>query len=215
MSKQASAAEYAVFRHLIQAGEILGWVPVGLLDERNGMLDRTRQVHSDVLDPSRRYVITAAVRDPGPGSLRRPGLPQRAARDGAGPGSGGDRVTDYLDSLGHFILSRYAGRGDTLTRMERLPVYSVTSDGGDFEAWKAGASVPASSERAETVADLRQERANGQIRRRVRILSAALTDYERYSIEFGYLQNAEAGEDVRVLRHGEHPIPSYSTSTTG
>lgn len=116
-------------------------------------------------------------------------------------------MTDYLDSLGHFILSRYAGRGDTLTRMERLPVYSVTSDGGDFEAWKAGASVPASSERTETVADLRQERANGQIRRRVRILSAALTDYERYSIEFGYLQNAEAGEDVRVLRHGEHPIP--------
>lgn len=116
-------------------------------------------------------------------------------------------MTDYLDSLGHFILSRYAGRGDTLTRMERLLVYSVTSDGGDFEAWKAGASVPASSERAETVADLRQERANGQIRRRVRILSAALTDYERYSIEFGYLQNAEAGEDVRVLRHGEHPIP--------
>lgn len=64
VSKQASAAEYAVFRHLIQTGEILGWVPVGLLDERNGMLDRTRQVHSDVLDPSRRYVITAAVRDP-------------------------------------------------------------------------------------------------------------------------------------------------------
>ncbi|OLL70494.1 hypothetical protein Ae168Ps1_6241 [Pseudonocardia sp. Ae168_Ps1] len=116
-------------------------------------------------------------------------------------------MTEYLDSLGHFILSRYAAPGDTLTRMERLPAYAVTSDGGDFEAWKTGASAPVSAARAETIEDLHQERANGQVRRRIRILSAALTDYERYSIEFGYLQNVEAGEEVRVLRHGEHPIP--------
>lgn len=116
-------------------------------------------------------------------------------------------MPDYLASLGGFILARYAHPGDVLTRMERLPAYNVGSDGGDFAAWKAGAPAPTAPDREETLADLRQERANGQIRRRVRILSAELTDYERYSIEFGYLQNVEAGEDVRILRASEHPIP--------
>lgn len=116
-------------------------------------------------------------------------------------------MVDYLPSLGAFILERYSRPGDVLTRMERLPVYHVASDGGDFEAWKAGAPQPVSADRIETLEDLRNERSNGQARRRVRILSAQLTDYERYSIEFGYLQNVAAGEDVRILRAGEHPIP--------
>lgn len=113
----------------------------------------------------------------------------------------------YLESLGGFILSRYREPGHTLTRMEALPRYWVGSDGGDFEAWLAGSPEPTSPGRAETIEDLRAERANGQERRRVRILSAEVTDYERYSIEFGYLPNVQAGEDVRVLHRGEHQIP--------
>ncbi|MDN5920031.1 MAG: hypothetical protein L0I76_33855 [Pseudonocardia sp.] len=116
-------------------------------------------------------------------------------------------MPEYLPSLGQFILERYARSGDVLTRMERLRAYSVASDGGDFDAWKAGALAPTSPDRAETLEDLRLERSNGQTRRRVRILSSELSDYERYSIEFGYLQNVAAGEDVRILRAGEHPVP--------
>lgn len=41
----------------------------------------------------------------------------------------------------------------------------------------------------------------------MRIFSAELTDYERYACDFGYALNVPAGEDVRVLRRGEHAVP--------
>ena len=55
---------------------------------------------------------------------------------------------------------------------------------------------------------LRADRDAGKIRYRIRILSHELTDYERYACEWGYALNAEAGEDIRVLRCGEHDIPA-------
>jgi hypothetical protein len=41
----------------------------------------------------------------------------------------------------------------------------------------------------------------------VRVLSDPLTDYERYSCEFGYAYNVPAGEDVRVVRPNAHAMP--------
>lgn len=64
VSKLATAAEHAVFRDLLEAGDIVGWLPAGFLDERNALFDRARHVTGEVLDPARRYVITSAVRDP-------------------------------------------------------------------------------------------------------------------------------------------------------
>lgn len=63
ISKQASQAERETFTQLLASGEVVGWVPVGLLDECNGLLDRTRGVADQALLPGRRYVITTAVTD--------------------------------------------------------------------------------------------------------------------------------------------------------
>lgn len=63
ISKQASLAEREVFTHLLASGEVVGWVPEGLLDECNSLLDRTRGVAGEALRTGRRYVITTAVTD--------------------------------------------------------------------------------------------------------------------------------------------------------
>jgi hypothetical protein len=95
-----------------------------------------------------------------------------------------------------------------LFRMEALPEYAVESDGNDFQRWLDGAAEPTWTNLNGWLEILRAERAAGKISRRVRIFSARLTDYERYASEFGYLHTARAGEDIRVLRRGEHDIPA-------
>ncbi|MDN5920030.1 MAG: hypothetical protein L0I76_33850 [Pseudonocardia sp.] len=63
VSKQASDDERGAFAHLVGEDEVVGWLPDGLLDERNSLLDRTREVRSPLLHRDRRYVITTAVSD--------------------------------------------------------------------------------------------------------------------------------------------------------
>lgn len=94
-----------------------------------------------------------------------------------------------------------------LFRMETLPEYTVDSDGDDYQLWLTGAPVPVSDRKRRWMDVLRRERAAGKVSTRVRILSEQLTDYERYSCQAGYALNAEAGEDIRILHRGEHPIP--------
>jgi len=109
-------------------------------------------------------------------------------------------------------LGRYLGRYEhTLFRMETLPAYAVTSDGDDFNRWLAGEAEPTWERKNRWLDVLRTERAAGKVSRRVRVLSEELTEYERYSCEWGYALNAPAGEDIRVLRRGEHVIPDAHT----
>lgn len=111
------------------------------------------------------------------------------------------------EALGRFIDEHYNQSGDQLFRMEVLPEYEVTSDGEDFQRWLEGATEPTWSRKQPWLDTLRRERENGQISRRVRILSEQVTDYERYACYFGYRYNGEY-EDIRVLRRGEHEIPT-------
>lgn len=96
-----------------------------------------------------------------------------------------------------------------LFRMERLPEYVVDSDGGDYERWLSGAAEPTWSRKQSWLDVLRAERAAGKVSSRVRVLSERPTDYERYACEWGYALNAAAGEDIRVLRVGEHAVPPW------
>jgi hypothetical protein len=118
-------------------------------------------------------------------------------------------MSEPLDErgLGDYIDRRYRAPGDTLFRMETLPVYLVDSDGEDYRRWLDGAEEPTWSRKRPWLETLQREQRNGQTSRRVRVLSAEVTPYERYSCAFGYAYNVEAGEDVRVLRTGEHPVP--------
>lgn len=101
-------------------------------------------------------------------------------------------------------LERYRQR---LFRMETLPAYAVSADGDDYHRWAAGEREPTWERKQPWLDTLHADRAAGKVRRRVRILSNQLTDYERYACEWGYALNVEAGEDIRVLRGGEHDIP--------
>jgi len=110
------------------------------------------------------------------------------------------------EALGRFIDERYHRPGDCLFRMEVLPEYDVSSDEEDFRRWLDGATKPTWSRKQPWLDTLRRERDNGQISRRIRILSAQVTDYERYACDFGYRYNG-AYEEIRVLHRGEHEIP--------
>lgn len=89
-----------------------------------------------------------------------------------------------------------------LFRLETLPAYAVDSDGDDFHRWLAGDFTV--SERHQRWMDvLRRERAEGRVSARVRVFSEVLTDYELYSC-LAYERNSAAGEEIRVLRVGEH-----------
>lgn len=94
-----------------------------------------------------------------------------------------------------------------LFRLETLPFYAVTDDGDDYLRYTRGHAEPDWSRKTPWLDRLRADRDAGRTRTRVRVLSAALTDYERYACSWGYALNVEAGEDIRVLRHGEHRIP--------
>lgn len=114
-------------------------------------------------------------------------------------------MTDLLDPA---ALGRHLGVfRQRLFRMESLPRYTVDSDGDDYQRWLDEEAEPSWERLNSWLEVLRDERAAGKISSRVRVLPAQLTDYERYACEFGYRYTAEAGEDIRVLRRGEHDLP--------
>lgn len=102
-------------------------------------------------------------------------------------------------------LDRFESR---LFRMETLPAYAVDSDGDDYHRYVRGELEPDWERKQPWLDELRADRDSGKLRYRVRVLSAQLTDYERYACEWGYALNTQAGEDIRVLRRGEHPVPA-------
>lgn len=99
------------------------------------------------------------------------------------------------------------GRGADIFRTELLPAYEVPTDGSDFQRWLDGATEPNPDIIRRGIDRFAARADAGITSRRVRILSAELTPYERYSCEFGYAHLYPA-EDIRVLRRGEHDVPS-------
>ncbi|ANY10815.1 MULTISPECIES: DUF6879 family protein [Pseudonocardia] len=99
--------------------------------------------------------------------------------------------------------------GDRLFRMECLPRY-MASEGeeSDFQRYLAGADGPDMERKEQWLAILRGEEARGLISYRVRAFSNAMTEYERYEADWCYVHNAAAGEDISVLRAGEHDTPA-------
>jgi hypothetical protein len=95
----------------------------------------------------------------------------------------------------------------TAFRWEQLPAYEVASDGSDYGRYLAGEPGPTLARKQPWLDRLASEKARGLHRHRVRFLHNPLHDYERYECEWGYVPNAAAGEDIRVLRLGEHGLP--------
>lgn len=157
-----------------------------------------------------RFVITREVKDPGVLSALEPyigvdsdGTPEHV---GATPAWVPSVLMD-LPTLGSFIESTAHRSGDSVFRMECLPEYAVSSDGDDFRRWQAGADEPTWSRKQAWLDDLAADTRTGITHRRVRRLGQTLTEYELYSCQWGYALNVDAGEDIRVLRDGEHDVP--------
>ena len=110
-----------------------------------------------------------------------------------------------MDTLVDFMDAHLHRRGDSVFRMERLPAYDV----GEplYDLWRQGADLDLSL-KAGWLDELRDHAQQGIAHQRVRVLPAELTDYQRYACEWGYALNEQAGEDIRILREGEHDIPA-------
>lgn len=92
-------------------------------------------------------------------------------------------------------------------RLETLDQYDVGSDGGDFRRFVAGEAEPDWDRKNPWLDTLRKEKERGVHRYRVRVLRTPLNDYLRYSCEWGYVLNSEAGEEIHVLDLAECELP--------
>jgi hypothetical protein len=94
-----------------------------------------------------------------------------------------------------------------LFRLEVLDAYDVSTDGGDFARYMAGAPGPDPARKAPWLARLREDAARGLHNSRVHVVRSPLGPYLRYECEWGYAPNVEAGEDIRILDLAETEAP--------
>lgn len=162
-----------------------------------------------------RYVITREVDDPEVLEALAPyiGVDEHGRREqvGSTPAWVPSLLMD-LPTLGAFIEANIHRAGDGVFRMECLPEYEVTSDGDDYHRWLAGWDEPTWARKQPWLDELAADRDAGIVHRRVRRFGSTLTDYELYSCMWGYALNSQAGEDIRVLRGGEHQVPELLDS---
>lgn len=92
-------------------------------------------------------------------------------------------------------------------RLELLDLYNVASDGGDFHRFVAGEDGPTPGRKQPWLDRLRREATAGIHNHRVHVLKRPLNDYLRFECQWGYLLNADAGEDIRILDVSERPAP--------
>jgi len=100
-----------------------------------------------------------------------------------------------LPTLSAWIDARHTRH---LIRVENLRAYAAVSDGGDFRRYLEGEDTPLEGDTWRE--RLRREAAAGRHRTKVHILAAGgPSDYERYEFEWGFRNNVEAGEEIRIL----------------
>jgi hypothetical protein len=87
-------------------------------------------------------------------------------------------------------------------RLETLPAYAVAEETESFTAWKEGQPPPAWNTERLWLKVVAEATAAGKFMQRVRVVRQPLTDYQRFSFDWGYPGNVEAGEDIRILELG-------------
>ncbi len=108
-----------------------------------------------------------------------------------------------LAELAAFIAEHH--RRD-LIRVETLSRYVSASDGAELDRYLNGEPEPDYAAKAGWLDRIRADTTAGRIWRRLRVVEPPLTDYVRYSCEWGYTDNSAAGEQVRVLDTSDAPV---------
>lgn len=113
--------------------------------------------------------------------------------------------------LGAYL--RHATR--SLFRLETLPVYDVPNDRGDYLGTSPGSSPRTWSGRVAGWTSLREQRAQGLDRRRVRVLRTPLSDYDRYACEWGTSTTCRPGTPGSWTSPSGRYQPLWSSPTSG
>jgi uncharacterized protein DUF6879 len=93
-------------------------------------------------------------------------------------------------------------------RLETLSRYDVPGEAEALGAFLGGAPMPAPDpDDLAWRANIRSHAAVGRRMQRVHLIRGPLTDYLRFEIEWGYSDNAAAGEDIRILHVGDGELP--------
>jgi hypothetical protein len=92
-------------------------------------------------------------------------------------------------------------------RLETLSRYTVPEEAERFALFLGGAPNPGPDEGLRGWQELiRTHVSNGRSMQRVHVIRGPLTDYLRFEIEWGYRDNAAAGEDIRLLQVGQDEL---------
>ena len=97
-----------------------------------------------------------------------------------------------------------AGGTDVL-RVETLDAYDSESDHDYLDRFLTGAPKPDPAAKATWLALISAARDRGRPWRRLRVIRRPVADYVRYACEWGYTDNTDAGEDIRVLDEASWP----------
>ena len=102
------------------------------------------------------------------------------------------------DDLGQLFASFH----HSAFRLETLPAYAVDEETESFRAWKEGQPAPPWQLDRDWCRLVAEATAAGKRMHRVRVVRRPLSEYVRFELDWGYPQNVEAGEDIRILELG-------------
>ncbi|MGW1073231.1 DUF6879 family protein [Streptomyces sp. NPDC002537] len=86
-------------------------------------------------------------------------------------------------------------------KMETRDRYDVEGEREEFASFMAGGDMPEEWEDSPWVRSMADA---GKSLRRVHILRSPLSDYLRFELGWGYVGNARAGEDIRIVDLASH-----------
>ncbi|MEV6818350.1 DUF6879 family protein [Nocardiopsis dassonvillei] len=107
-----------------------------------------------------------------------------------------DRFGDLFDEATRSIF-----------RLETLPVYNPVSESELLKSYLSGGICPKRDRNSEYMDTLFDQTGRGIRRYRVHVVQSPLTDYLRYEMEWGYVFNTRAGEEVFILDTTEQVRP--------
>jgi len=99
------------------------------------------------------------------------------------------------DDLGRLFF----GFQHSAFRLETLPAYAIEEEAESFRAWQAGDQPPPWQLDRDWCHLVAGATTAGKSMQRVRVVRRPLTAYVRFEMDWGYPQNIEAGEDIRIL----------------
>ncbi|MFD3687879.1 DUF6879 family protein [Nocardiopsis sp. NPDC058631] len=101
----------------------------------------------------------------------------------------------------------FDGATQSIFRLETLPVYNPESEASVLKAYLDGEPCPLEGVTTSYMKRVADQSARGIRRFRVHVVQSPLTDYLRCEMEWGYMRNSGAGEEIFVLDTTEHGRP--------